>query len=102
VDGLAWRGTRRRPAAQSSLDVFDLTPEPPDILKRETARPPPKSTNLQRLAYFKRFVFVSLNRSQSFHTSINRQSDVQLLGSPKQSTEVVDNLVEKDDADREP
>jgi hypothetical protein len=26
---------------------------------------------------------------------------VQLLGSPKQSTEVVDNLVEKDDADRE-
>jgi hypothetical protein len=52
------------------------------------------------LAYFKRFVFASFNRSQSFHTSINRQSDVQLLGSPKQSTEVVDNLVEKDDADR--
>ena len=29
-------------AAQSSLDVFTLIPETPDILKEETARPPPK------------------------------------------------------------
>src|SRR5271167_3620041 len=29
-------------AAQSSLDVFALIPEMPDILKEETARPPPK------------------------------------------------------------
>jgi hypothetical protein len=46
-------------------------------------------------------VFASFNRSQSFHTSINRQRAVQRLGFPKKSTEVVDNLVEKDDADRE-
>jgi NAD(P)-dependent dehydrogenase (short-subunit alcohol dehydrogenase family) len=32
-----------------------------------------KKVHLQSLAYFTRFVFASFNRSQSFHTSINRQ-----------------------------
>jgi hypothetical protein len=73
----------------------------PDILKGETARPPPKRHIYRVWLIFKQFVFAFFNHSQSSHASINLQSAAQLHGSPKQSTEVVDNLVEKADADRE-
>jgi len=58
-----------------------------------------KEVHLWRLSNItKWFVFPLSNRFLSFYTSINRQAD----GPAKQSTEMVDNPVEKADAGPEP
>ena len=81
-------------AARSSLDVFALASEMPDILKGETARLPPKR-HIHRVWLISRDLCLRplIVLSPSIRQLIVNK--VQLHGSPKQSTKVVDNSVEK-------